>query len=83
MANHSFINFFGVFSSHSQNFHCVSCKSAVDKPDMKIQLEVFLSSSLSNCTLKVKVRTVLLGYKRAFQHWYIDVHCLVNQTPNI
>ncbi|XP_042353172.1 DNA repair-scaffolding protein [Plectropomus leopardus] len=39
-----------------QNFHCVSCHSEVDKPDRKIQLEVFLSSSLSNCTLKVKLQ---------------------------
>ncbi|XP_068197563.1 DNA repair-scaffolding protein isoform X2 [Antennarius striatus] len=38
-----------------QNFHCVSCKLAVEKPDMRIQMEVFLSSSLSNCTLKVKL----------------------------
>ncbi|XP_071348468.1 DNA repair-scaffolding protein isoform X2 [Trachinotus anak] len=40
-----------------QNFHCVSCKSVVDKPDTRIQLEVFLSSSsLSDCTLKVKLQ---------------------------
>uniref|UniRef100_A0A4W6CCI0 Scaffold protein involved in DNA repair n=1 Tax=Lates calcarifer TaxID=8187 RepID=A0A4W6CCI0_LATCA len=40
-----------------QNFHCASCKSAVDRPDTKIQLEVFLSSSsLNNCTLKVKLQ---------------------------
>lgn len=45
-----------------QKFHCVSCKSAVDKPHTKIQLEVFLtSSSLSNCTMKVKLqqRTIM------------------------
>uniref|UniRef100_A0A3Q1FZ50 Scaffold protein involved in DNA repair n=1 Tax=Acanthochromis polyacanthus TaxID=80966 RepID=A0A3Q1FZ50_9TELE len=37
-----------------QNFHCASCKTVVDKPDTKIQLEVFLSSSsLTNCTIKV------------------------------
>uniref|UniRef100_UPI0037E89D7F DNA repair-scaffolding protein n=1 Tax=Semicossyphus pulcher TaxID=241346 RepID=UPI0037E89D7F len=40
----------------NQTFHCVACKSVVDKPDMKIQLEVLLSSSLSNCTLKVKLQ---------------------------
>ncbi|XP_062284908.1 DNA repair-scaffolding protein [Scomber scombrus] len=41
----------------SQNFHCVSCKSVVDKPDTKIQLEVFLSSSsLTDCTIKVKLQ---------------------------
>ncbi|XP_041847947.1 DNA repair-scaffolding protein [Melanotaenia boesemani] len=40
-----------------QNFHCVSCKSTVDKPDTKVQLEVFLtSSSLSSCTIKVKLQ---------------------------
>ncbi|XP_032386311.1 DNA repair-scaffolding protein isoform X1 [Etheostoma spectabile] len=39
-----------------QNFRCVSCKSVVDKPDTRIQLEVLLSSSLSNCTLKVKLQ---------------------------
>ncbi|XP_068593595.1 DNA repair-scaffolding protein isoform X2 [Cebidichthys violaceus] len=38
------------------NFHCVSCKSSVDKPDTRIQLDVFLSSSLTNCTLKVKLQ---------------------------
>lgn len=48
------------FFPHSQNFHCVFCKSEVDKPDMKIQLEVFLDScSLRDCTVKVKVRTAL------------------------
>ncbi|XP_070774665.1 DNA repair-scaffolding protein [Enoplosus armatus] len=39
-----------------QNFRCVSCKSVLDQPDTKIQLEVLLSSSLSNCTLKVKLQ---------------------------
>nr|XP_020451308.1 DNA repair-scaffolding protein isoform X2 [Monopterus albus] len=44
-----------ILAEMPQNFHCVSCKSAVEKPDTKIQLEVFLSSSsLSNYTLKVK-----------------------------
>ncbi|XP_054482904.1 DNA repair-scaffolding protein [Anoplopoma fimbria] len=38
------------------NFHCVSCKSSVDKPETRIQMEVFLSSSLNNCTLKVKLQ---------------------------
>ncbi|XP_061588453.1 DNA repair-scaffolding protein [Cololabis saira] len=44
-----------------QTFHCVSCKSSVDKPDTKFQLEVFLSSSLSSCTVKVKLqqRTIM------------------------
>ncbi|KAM6989548.1 DNA repair-scaffolding protein [Tautogolabrus adspersus] len=44
------------YSETHQNFLCVSCKAVVDKPDMKIQLEVSLSSSLSNCTLKVKLQ---------------------------
>ncbi|XP_034559121.1 DNA repair-scaffolding protein [Notolabrus celidotus] len=44
------------YSETHQNFHCVLCKSVVEKPDMKIQLEVLLSSSLSNCTLKVKLQ---------------------------
>ncbi|KAK1878981.1 DNA repair-scaffolding protein, partial [Dissostichus eleginoides] len=39
-----------------QNFRCVSCQSLVDKPDTKIRLEVFLSSSIINCTLKVKLQ---------------------------
>ncbi|XP_056276355.1 DNA repair-scaffolding protein isoform X2 [Pseudoliparis swirei] len=39
-----------------RKLRCVSCKSSVDKPDTRIQLEVFLSSSLSNCTLKVKLQ---------------------------
>ncbi|XP_067330832.1 DNA repair-scaffolding protein isoform X4 [Channa argus] len=43
--------------AESHNFHCVSCESAVDNPDTKIQLEVFLTcSSLTNCTLKVKLQ---------------------------
>lgn len=49
-------------AERSQKFHCVSCKSAVDKPHTKTQLEVFLtSSSLSNCTMKVKLqqRTIM------------------------
>uniref|UniRef100_A0A1A7WB03 KIAA0146 n=2 Tax=Iconisemion striatum TaxID=60296 RepID=A0A1A7WB03_9TELE len=44
-------------SESSQTFHCISCKSALDKPDTRVQLEVFLtSSSLNNCTLKVKLQ---------------------------
>ncbi|XP_068455066.1 DNA repair-scaffolding protein isoform X2 [Clinocottus analis] len=39
-----------------RNFRCVSCGSSVDKPDTRINMEVFLSSSLSNCTLKVKLQ---------------------------
>lgn len=57
--NHNFILW---FSFHSENFLCVSCKAVVDRPNTRIQLEVFLSSSLTNCTLKVKVRTVSLFY---------------------
>ncbi|XP_027876731.1 DNA repair-scaffolding protein isoform X3 [Xiphophorus couchianus] len=46
-----------VSAEKPQNFHCISCKSTLDKPDTKVQLEVFLSSSsLSNCTLKVKLQ---------------------------
>ncbi|XP_040000343.1 DNA repair-scaffolding protein isoform X2 [Xiphias gladius] len=46
-----------MLAERPQNFRCVSCKSAVDKPDTKIQMEVFLSSSsLSDCTLKVKLQ---------------------------
>ena len=56
------ITFIFWFSFHSENFRCVSCKLVVDKPNTRIQLEVFLSSSLTNCTLKVKVRTVSLFY---------------------
>ncbi|XP_008296787.1 DNA repair-scaffolding protein [Stegastes partitus] len=40
-----------------QSFSCASCKTAVDKPDTKIQLEVFLTSSLlSDGTIKVKLQ---------------------------
>ncbi|XP_036072292.1 DNA repair-scaffolding protein isoform X2 [Oryzias melastigma] len=43
-----------------QSFHCSSCKSEVDKPNMKFQLEVFLSSpSLSSCTLKLQQKTIM------------------------
>ncbi|AWP03961.1 putative DNA repair-scaffolding protein isoform 4 [Scophthalmus maximus] len=46
-----------MLAERPQTFYCVSCKLAVDKPDTKIQLEVFLSSSsLADCTLKVKLR---------------------------
>ncbi|XP_039672156.1 DNA repair-scaffolding protein [Perca fluviatilis] len=45
-----------MLAERPQNFHCVSCKSVVDKPDTRIQLEVLLTSSLSNCTLKVKLQ---------------------------
>ncbi|XP_028987491.1 DNA repair-scaffolding protein isoform X2 [Betta splendens] len=40
----------------SKNYYCAACKSAMDKPDTKMQLDVFLSCpTLSNCTLKVKL----------------------------
>ncbi|XP_026168819.1 DNA repair-scaffolding protein [Mastacembelus armatus] len=46
-----------ILDERLQTFHCVSCNSAVDKPGTNIRLEVFLScSSLSNCTLKVKLQ---------------------------
>ncbi|KAM9845132.1 DNA repair-scaffolding protein [Aulostomus maculatus] len=39
-----------------QNFYCGSCRSTVDKPATKIQMEVFLScDSLHDCTIKVKL----------------------------
>ncbi|KAM6919238.1 DNA repair-scaffolding protein [Xenentodon cancila] len=43
-------------AERTQTFHCVSCKSSVDKPETKFQLEVFLNSSLSSCTVKVKLQ---------------------------
>ncbi|XP_037538235.1 DNA repair-scaffolding protein [Nematolebias whitei] len=47
----------GLSEERPQKFHCVSCKSVLDKPDTKVQLEVFLTSStLNNCTLKVKLQ---------------------------
>ncbi|XP_034039996.1 DNA repair-scaffolding protein isoform X2 [Thalassophryne amazonica] len=45
-----------LLSERPQTFHCVCCKSAVQKPTTRIQLEVFLSSSLNNCTIKVKLQ---------------------------
>nr|XP_061835331.1 DNA repair-scaffolding protein-like isoform X1 [Nerophis lumbriciformis] len=40
-----------------QRFRCLSCKSQVDMPETKIQMEVFLcSASLQNCTIKVKLQ---------------------------
>ncbi|XP_038159686.1 DNA repair-scaffolding protein isoform X2 [Cyprinodon tularosa] len=40
-----------------QTFYCISCKLMLEQPETKVQLEVFLSSSsLSNCTLKVKLQ---------------------------
>ncbi|KAF7222403.1 DNA repair-scaffolding protein [Nothobranchius furzeri] len=48
-------------SESSQTFHCMSCKSALDKPDTKVQLEVFLtSSSLNDCTMKVKLQQMTI-----------------------
>uniref|UniRef100_H3CSW3 Scaffold protein involved in DNA repair n=1 Tax=Tetraodon nigroviridis TaxID=99883 RepID=H3CSW3_TETNG len=40
----------------NDSFHCGSCESVVDKPDTRIQLEVYLSSSFGDCTLKVKLQ---------------------------
>ncbi|XP_029380304.1 DNA repair-scaffolding protein isoform X2 [Echeneis naucrates] len=46
-----------LFTEKPQSFHCTSCKSVVDKPERKIQLEVFLRSpNLNSCTLKVKLQ---------------------------
>lgn len=39
-----------------RRFHCGSCQAVVDKPETRIQLEVFLSSSWAGCTLKVKLQ---------------------------
>uniref|UniRef100_A0A1A8GUH8 KIAA0146 n=1 Tax=Nothobranchius korthausae TaxID=1143690 RepID=A0A1A8GUH8_9TELE len=48
-------------SESSQTFHCMSCKSALVKPDTKVQLEVFLtSSSLNDCTMKVKLQQMTI-----------------------
>ncbi|XP_029971411.1 DNA repair-scaffolding protein isoform X2 [Salarias fasciatus] len=42
-----------------QSFLCVSCRSVVDEPDMKIQLEVFLTcSSLKEATVKLQQTTI-------------------------
>ncbi|XP_038573777.1 DNA repair-scaffolding protein isoform X2 [Micropterus salmoides] len=54
--NHCGCDNLEMLAERPPNFHCVSCKSVVDKPNTKIQLEVLLSSSLSNCTLKVKLQ---------------------------
>lgn len=43
-------------SPRSGNMRCRSCDSAVDEPDTRMQLEVFLSSPMSDGTIKVKVR---------------------------
>lgn len=40
-----------------QSFHCVSCKSILDKPETRVQLEVILSQpSLKDCTVKIKLQ---------------------------
>ncbi|KAM7379441.1 hypothetical protein PAMP_004990 [Pampus punctatissimus] len=55
--NHCGSDSLEMLAQRPQNFQCVSCKSLVDKPITRIQLEVFLSScSLSNCTIKVKLQ---------------------------
>lgn len=40
----------------SDSLRCGSCERVVDKPDTRIQLEVYLTSSFGDGTLKVKVR---------------------------
>uniref|UniRef100_A0A3Q3WUH6 Uncharacterized protein n=1 Tax=Mola mola TaxID=94237 RepID=A0A3Q3WUH6_MOLML len=55
--NHCGSNSLEMIAGRLETFHCVTCKSVVDRPNRRIQLEVFLSSSFSNCTLKVQVRT--------------------------
>lgn len=41
----------------TQRFHCVSCKSVVDKPEVRVQLEVILCcSSLKDCTVKIMLQ---------------------------
>ncbi|XP_062337163.1 DNA repair-scaffolding protein [Osmerus eperlanus] len=40
----------------TQAFHCSSCDSTVDQPTIKMQLEAFISSSLSDCTVKIKLQ---------------------------
>lgn len=41
----------------SRSFHCASCKSVLDKPETRVQLEVVLSqSSLKDCTIKIKLQ---------------------------
>ncbi|XP_033993667.1 DNA repair-scaffolding protein [Trematomus bernacchii] len=54
--NHCGSDSLEMLAEKPQNFRCVSCQSLVDKPDTKIRLEVFLSSSIINCTLKVKLQ---------------------------
>ncbi|KAM9349907.1 DNA repair-scaffolding protein [Symphorus nematophorus] len=54
--NHCGSDSLEMFVERPETFNCVSCKLVVDKPETRIQLEVFLSSSLSNCTLKVKLQ---------------------------
>lgn len=55
--NHCGSDSLEMLAHRPQNFHCVSCKSLVDKPATRIQLEVFLSSSsISDCTIKVKLQ---------------------------
>ncbi|XP_056148497.1 DNA repair-scaffolding protein isoform X2 [Lampris incognitus] len=39
-----------------QAYFCKACNSTSEKPTIKMHLEVFLSSSLANCTLKVKLQ---------------------------
>ncbi|XP_056911669.1 DNA repair-scaffolding protein isoform X4 [Takifugu flavidus] len=45
-----------ILAGGNGSFQCVSCESVVDQPDTRMQLEVFLSSSLNDCTLKVKLQ---------------------------
>lgn len=60
----------------SESFRCVSCESVTDTPDTRIQLEVFLSSSFGDCTLKVKVSAVTYQCSISRQSYRMkDISC--------
>ncbi|XP_046883814.1 DNA repair-scaffolding protein isoform X2 [Hypomesus transpacificus] len=45
-----------IAQNKTQAFHCSSCDSTVDQPTIKMQLEAFISSSISDCTVKIKLQ---------------------------
>lgn len=52
----------------------------MDKPDTRMQLEVFLSSSLNDCTLKVKVGAISRG-KATTCSWPLRLVCHRKPKP--
>ncbi len=61
-----------------KGFLCLACGAVMDEPSTKMQLEVFLScSSLSHCTVKIKVRCFQMLYVESFHSHCRHKHVVV------